>query len=999
MPGHANIRFMTLVDFASELCTGWLLGKGYQRSNPPLEHLLLDQAVSSVVPDGGYFAAARGQEVFCQSLYSTITDLKEACISPEELNRWAHTFSDPKEGGHKLKELAEIYQDYRRRFEKMDFVDRNDILGRAAKLDNRSADFDLFIYGFYDFNPLQRKFLEALLKRKEALIFFPWRDGLAFDYALPALTWLRALGCEHVPLKPVRAGPVQRLALALFDLPEPSQNKEDLEGPVSVISAPGERREVHEIARECLRWVEKYDLRFSDIGILLRNPEPYSSLFAEIFSHLGIPYYLHGGSPLWKNRAGQSLRLLFKIPAEDFSRTSVMEFITYAPISFEQLLGPKAAHANPALWDLFSLQAGIVGGRVEWQERIERLYRRIEWEQEEWGRTDGDEIEALPSLASLEAFTEFLDLFFDALEAVPRRGHWGDLARSLSTLLRKALLPSPGTQRVIDVVEGLGHFDLLKEEVTLERFARAAEVALTAAQEKTDGFGKGGVFIGDLMSARGISFKAVIVPGMVEKFFPCPWRQDPILLDHERQYISEGLKKELAQKNRVYDEERLLFTLTLMAAKERIFFSFPRLEPLTGRERIPSFFLLRLMEAATGRLVNFTDLEGWKVGRRVALSRLFPSEASAALDLLEYDLSQADEVVKGQDLATLSYLSSQSPFFSRSFRAEAKRWGEKLFTEFDGFLQGRRPRAYLRRLYPVKDTVLSPTRFEIYARCPYRFFIEALLHLSPLEEPDRFAGLSPSDRGVLIHRILFLFLNRLKEEKRLPLNTQGLSLLELTLTEVAEEVLREFEQEKATGFRILWSLQKAEILEDLKGWLKTEWTEEGEFLPTYLELPFSCPFSIEGEELSFQGRIDRIDLTPEGRRARVIDYKAGRPLLLEDGEFKGGEALQLPVYLYAISCLLKNAESVEADYYFVTRKGKYRKVPFTQKDWERKLAALQRIVIGLVGGIRNGFFMPRPSSCAPCRYPSICGHAAGVLYERKGQDPRIDFFERIKEIA
>lgn len=999
-PGHANIRFMTLVDLAREFCSGWFLRRGLQQPAPLLEQLLLDQVVSSIVPDGGYFAAARGQDFFCRSLYSTLTDLKEACISTQELNRWADTFSDPKEGGHKLKELAQIYHGYRSRFEALAFIDRNDLMDRAADFVDPSADFTLLIYGFYDFNPLQRKFLEALLQKREALIFFPWRESNAFDYALPSLTWLKTLGCEHIPLKPVKAGPIQRLALAIFDPPERGRNQEDVEAFVSVISAPGERREVQEIGRECLRWVDKYGFRFSDIGILLRNAEPYSSLFADTFSHLGIPYALHGRSPLWKNRAGQSFRLLLKIIAEDFSRTSVMEFITYAPINFDCLLD-QGSHANPALWDLFSIKAGITRGRLGWQERLWRLYRRIQWEKEERKRSEGNNFET-PPLISLEAFIAFLNLFFNAMEKIPRQGRWSDLAKSLSTLMRELLLPSPETQRIIEELVSLGHFDLLGEEVTLERFARAAESALSAAHESTNGLGKGGVFIGDLMSVRGLSFKAVIVPGMVEKFFPHPWRQDPILLDPERQYISEGLKKELAQKNRGYDEERLLFTLTLMAANERILFTFPRLEPLTGRERIPSFFLLRLMETVTGQPVNFADLEGWKVMRRISLSRLFPGESSEALDLLEYDLSQADKALVGKGLTPLGYLSSLSPFFSRSFKAEAERWGERLFTEFDGFLQSRRAQAFLRRLYPEKNTVLSPTRLELYARCPYRFFLEALLHLALLEEPDRFATLSSLDRGSLIHRILFLFLSRVKEEARLPLKSQELNPLERILTEVANDVLKEFEQDKATGFPLLWSLKKAEIMEDLKGWLDTEWMEEGEFLPTHLEVPFSCPLPINGkdgkEELRLQGHMDRIDLAREEARARVIDYKTGKLRLLEDGQFKGGEALQLPIYLYASSSLLKNCAVTEANYYYVSRKAKYRKVPFTRKDWENKVGALQGIVADLLSGIRNGLFMARPSSCGACPYPWICGPAANVLYDRKRQDPQIEFFERVKEI-
>ena len=61
-------------------------------------------------------------------------------------------------------------------------------------------------------------------------------------------------------------------------------------------------------------------------------------------------------------------------------------------------------------------------------------------------------------------------------------------------------------------------------------------------------------------------------------------------------------------------------------------------------------------------------------------------------------------------------------------------------------------------------------------------------------------------------------------------------------------------------------------------------------------------------------------------------------------------------------------------------------------------STMRRIVRGLFDGIRKGIFPARPDSCGACFYPLICGHAAAVLYDRKKQDPRIHFLERIKEI-
>ncbi len=985
--GHANIHFVTLVDFAEQLAGEKLLRAG-RRAVPPLaEDLILGKAISEAVPADGYFAEIKDHITFRHSISATLADLREALITPEELESWASGFPAPKAGGHKLKELAGIYSRYRGTFNQMGLFDRNDLLEQSIALleQDAIADFHLFFYGFYDFNPLQRKLVETIVKKKDGLFFFPWIDGPAFDYALPTLTWLKNLGCEHLSLERVSTAeqhPLQKISETLFSPFRPAPQPDRARDHVELLSAPGEAREAMEIARRCLRWVTDQGMKFSEIGILLRSREPYAPLLAETFSHAAIPFHLHGGTPLWNSREGQSLRLIFKILKEDWSRSSVMEFITFAPLAFDHIHREQAIHAHPALWELFSLKAGIVGGKEEWKERLSRLLGKE--------RGEGE---------ILKAFIHFMDVLLGLLGTIPRRASWSEMSYKLISIAQELFVHSESMQRVIDEIERLAGYDFLGEETDLERFAQAIQSALVSAREEAGGFGKEGVFIGDLMSARGIPFKGVIVPGMVERLFPLKHRQDPVFLDRERQFLSESLKKELAQKERGFDEERLLFSLALIGAQERILLTFSRLEPFTARERIPSFFLLRLMEAVVGKAVDFSDFEEWQLLERIPLSRLFPRSASESLTTLEYDLNQAETALAERNMPALDYLSRLSPFFSRSLRAEARRWGEKKFTEFDGVLTSRESRAALERFLGKKESSFSPTRLETYARCPYRYFLQTLLSLAPWEETDKLEALSPIDRGALVHRILFLFFSRLKEENRFPLAAQDRSYLNSMLMELAEKAFQEFAQEKATGYPLLWSLEKSRILASLEGFVKTELKDLEGFEPAYLEQSFNCPFPLDGKgTIVLRGRIDRIDLSPDGRQARIIDYKTGYPQPIGDGEFKGGEALQLPLYLYAAGQQFRGVELTSAAYAYVSEKAGYRRFLFTTEGWTGKLKTLQAIVSGLVAGIRKGIYPAHPASCSPCHFPLICGHTAQVLYERKCRDPRIAFFERIKEI-
>ncbi len=70
-------------------------------------------------------------------------------------------------------------------------------------------------------------------------------------------------------------------------------------------------------------------------------------------------------------------------------------------------------------------------------------------------------------------------------------------------------------------------------------------------------------------------------------------------------------------------------------------------------------------------------------------------------------------------------------------------------------------------------------------------------------------------------------------------------------------------------------------------------------VPTYFEFEFK-DLVLKGrtKEVLLRGKVDRIDVTPDGEFALVIDYKTGKPFYLK--ALENGTALQLPLYLIAV---------------------------------------------------------------------------------------------------
>ena len=106
------------------------------------------------------------------------------------------------------------------------------------------------------------------------------------------------------------------------------------------------------------------------------------------------------------------------------------------------------------------------------------------------------------------------------------------------------------------------------------------------------------MFVGTPHQARGRTFRVVFVPGPAERVVPQRPREDPLLLDDERRALDRGL---VDQEQRG-GAERLLLTIAIGAASERVYLSYPRLDVAETRARVPSFYALDVMRAITGRV-------------------------------------------------------------------------------------------------------------------------------------------------------------------------------------------------------------------------------------------------------------------------------------------------------------------------------------------------------------------------------------------------------------
>jgi ATP-dependent helicase/DNAse subunit B len=504
--------------------------------------------------------------------------------------------------------------------------------------------------------------------------------------------------------------------------------------------------------------------------------------------------------------------------------------------------------------------------------------------------------------------------------------------------------------------------------VSFDAFADYCQKSLEEAVDQREKFQGGGIFVGDVMSARGLSWPLVVVLGLVEKSFPRVVHEDPLLLDDERARISAALPRKLAG----YDEERLLFSLAAAAAREKLVLSYPRLEPTTSRPRIPSFLLLE--HAGT---ISFKALEdkiraghGW-----VPLSVV--RNVEEPLNEREFDLTALDSLADKS-----RYLQHVSPSLAGGVTNARTRWRERTLTPYDGLLGGTEALKLLRERFGLEKLVISATSLEDFFGCPFYYFQKHVLDIEPWEEPEAALSINALDLGSLYHSVLEDYYKSRARD----------------IAGVAEKHFREFERRGVTGYPTVWEIKKQIIIEELSAFVERDRAASAGWQPAKFEEEFRG--IAVAPPVRLRGKIDRLDLSDDKLRARVLDYKTGKlPRGVRDDSLAGGEALQLPLYILAAQQILPKVTVESASYLYFTLRGGYRTISFTRDALDHRRAELTGLLETASEMIRHGIFAQYATAegCRNCDFRPICGNGILKLYELKQGDVHMEAFRAIKE--
>ena len=398
------------------------------------------------------------------------------------------------------------------------------------------------------------------------------------------------------------------------------------------------------------------------------------------------------------------------------------------------------------------------------------------------------------------------------------------------------------------------------------------------------------VRIVQLGELRSLEFDVVFLGDFVEGRFPANYQPDPLLPEIPYRNEEEQLH-----------DSRFMFYRVLKSFRKVLYLLTPKRE--RAADLIPSPFLGQLKALADVQEIEIAD----------------PTQGSTSGFLSTYSNHVWTSPVPSNE-SFPAEIAEMRPLINHVVMVEKSRENTHDHLDYEGVLTVETLSAVnRRRLERRREHIYSVTELEIYAKCPFQYFINNVLKFR-VEEDETEDELSGLERGSLLHDVLFEFYNNRRNQKRPPIgqcDEEAFKEAKAQLNELLDsnaEKKRNRRKEKLIGENnLFWETDIEKLRIALHKWLAAERTYGLPVTPRYFEVSFgqerelrypelSCREPITIGDVRMTGKIDRIDIG--NGTFNIVDYKTGSSTVRMP-EILSGRSLQLPIYLQTAKKLLE----------------------------------------------------------------------------------------------
>jgi len=764
---------------------------------------------------------------------------------------------------------------------------------------------------------------------------------------------------------------------------------------LGLIAASGTEAEVAAAAR----WIKRLLVEGAPAGsivVLARSMDVYREAIGRIFAAYRIPIR-HAAAPLRESPIVRFALDIAKLQGE-LGYRQVLRVIRSSYFR-PQALGPFDAGAVAAA-EAIIRWGNVVAGRDAYAQAARRLATRLERGREGLDEEDSRLPRHTPQQVRQAA--EMLEALFAFCQAAAKKAGDG-LATIVERLqLREAACDHDDANLIAADLRALAALEAALRELPrpappLAQIEQAlgAVICPPAATESA-------VDVMDVLDARALRYKHVFCLGLTEGQFPQKFTDGSLIAERDRRdWGARGVA--LDTRDDLVAREMMLLYLAVSRADAAMTLSFLAADA-SGRPAAPSSFLLALLAPAGG-------LEAAQAAGIV--ETIGPGQFLPSADAITSDDEAATAAVVGlfDDKAdpagaALAWTAAHAPHrlaaTAAGLLARHHRWSRSPADAYDGRLSDADLLKQLADRFGPQ-AVFSASQFNAFGLCPWQFFASYVLGLQPLEPPtDR---LTPLDRGLFCHRVLFRLFNRLAKESGEGFRLAGVD--RNRLTELLDEAVAKESaamESRDPAYPALWQVQRQQMHDDLAAYLRAQLDSAAKLDARCLhfELGFGLggppaagtdptsqaePMTIEtpAGPIRLRGKIDRLDHVrlADLDGLLVIDYKTGR--LPGKKDIDDGRALQLALYTAATGKLFRQPSlggafhqvggEIKQTYLAAIKRWKEEFRP--DEGFQKRQQAAIDLIGQFVQAIRGGRFDSLPTHKCPayCPFRRICHYA------------------------
>jgi hypothetical protein len=649
-------------------------------------------------------------------------------------------------------------------------------------------------------------------------------------------------------------------------------------------------------------------------AVVFQRPLPYLYLARHVFGDADRPYRAVDSLPLAGEPFAAALDLVFAFVIAEANRASTIDLLGSPHWQFPQLEGSKTSiRERVAALDSMLRQSKYLGG---W-DRLQALAT-------DKAPSDGlkaavaaaEALQPLRAAPTASAQIHALLGFIGAHERLPDAG-----APWSSRHLR-------ARTAVLDALESLAHAHATHDDSPLDMDRLAATVRRwVEGQTFSPTTGSSGVSLLDAPAAAYADVDELRIVGLVERDWP-----------------ERGLRS-------IFYPRSLLSHLGWSNEADHL---------AAARARFRD--LLKLPHSRVS--VSTFTLEDDAI---VSPSSFLEELETSGLAVEHASHSRIEDVLAHEVLFTASATTSDLARDVNLRSDEAAEWLELRASRSSGDLDVYHGAAGSR-----EPGVYAVSHLERYLDCPFKYFAARVLRLD--EEREHESGLTPQERGQLLHEVFETFFGQWHERGGRAITADTLDEALELFESVAESTLARLPEADRALERtyILGSAVAAGLGERA---FNIEIEQEVGVVERLLEHELEGEFEFAGADgprrVRIRAKADRIDLLDDGT-LRVIDYKLGRAP-------KTARALQLPIYGVCAQQHLAGRHDRE---WTVSRAGY---MAFKEKNafvalggstsLELALAEGQQRLLSAVDGIERGEFPVQPEEpffCTRCGYSGVC---------------------------